>query len=814
MYHSIWKLGKPTKPKGPLKASDVTKNGCKLKWKKPEDDGGSPIEYYEIEKLDPLTGQWMNAGKVDANDSDEPEAKVTGLSEGKKYKFRVRAVNKEGESEELEAEESIVAKNPYDPPGKTSRPELTDWDKDFVDLKWNPPKSDGGAPIEKYIVQKRDKDGRGWHDCASVGPESTKAHVTKIEAGHEYEFRVVAVNKAGEGEPSDVSESVVAKPRFLAPHIDRTNLMKQTLRRGQNLKLEADVEGEPAPQVTWFKKEEKMVTYDRLTITNEPYHTAFSIVKLIRRDTGMYRVFAKNETGTDEVEIEVVVLSSPSKPKGPLDVSDVTAEGCKLKWEPPEDDGGEPIENYVVERMDTDTGRWVPVCTTKKPEADISGLTEGKEYQFRVRAVNPEGESDALETDLPIKAKNPYSAPGIPGKPKAKDWDRDHVDLTWTKPDSDGGAPITGYIIEKKDQYGSKWTKAAEVTGTKCEGRVTGLTENQVYQFRIRAVNKGGNSKPSEPSDSITAKPRFLAPRIDRTNLKNITIKAGTPLKLDVNVTGEPEPTISWFHNKARLETKDNINVDIEAHRTKVSVFMTTRKNTGTYVIKAENSSGKDEASVEITVLDRPGTPEGPLKISDVHKEGCTLKWTPPLDDGGVPIEHYVVEKMDLENGRWIPVSRTKDPKLDVTNLTPGQEYKFRVSAVNAEGESEPLEADMSIIAKNPFDPPGSPGKPEATDWDRNFVELKWTAPDRDNGAPVTGYVVEKREKGTNRWIKAAEFRTPECKGKVDNLDEGVTYEFRVKAVNEAGPGEPSDNSKAVITKPRKCKCSAVYRNR
>merc|ERR1711911_42705 len=86
----------------------------------------------------------------------------------------------------------------------------------------------------------------------------------------------------------------------------------------------------------------------------------------------MYRVFAKNETGTDEVEIEVVVLSSPSKPKGPLDVSDVTAEGCKLKWEPPEDDGGEPIENYVVERMDTDTGRWVPGCTTKKPEADIS----------------------------------------------------------------------------------------------------------------------------------------------------------------------------------------------------------------------------------------------------------------------------------------------------------------------------------------------------------------------------------------------------------------------------------------------------------
>jgi hypothetical protein len=100
--------GRPGKPKGPLEATDVTKNGCKLKWKKPDDDGGVPIEYYEIEKLDPLTGQWIPCGK-----SAEPEANIGGLQEGKPYKFRVKAVNKEGESEELELDKPIIAKNPF-----------------------------------------------------------------------------------------------------------------------------------------------------------------------------------------------------------------------------------------------------------------------------------------------------------------------------------------------------------------------------------------------------------------------------------------------------------------------------------------------------------------------------------------------------------------------------------------------------------------------------------------------------------------------------------------------------------------------------
>lgn len=40
--------------------------------------------------------------------------------------------------------------------------------------------------------------------------------------------------------------------------------------------------------------------------------------------------------------------------------------------------------------------------------------------------------------------------PSKPNNVELVDWDKDHADLKWTKPEKDGGAPITGYIIEYK----------------------------------------------------------------------------------------------------------------------------------------------------------------------------------------------------------------------------------------------------------------------------------------------------------------------------------------------------------------------------
>lgn len=79
-----------------------------------------------------------------------------------------------------------------------------------------------------------------------------------------------------------------------------------------------------------------------------------------------------------------------------------------MEWKPPKDDGGVPIECYEVEKLDTETGRWVPCAKVKDTKAHVEGLKKGKTYQFRVKAVNREGVSDPLTTKQEILAKNPY----------------------------------------------------------------------------------------------------------------------------------------------------------------------------------------------------------------------------------------------------------------------------------------------------------------------------------------------------------------------------------------------------------------------
>ena len=74
--------------------------------------------------------------------------------------------------------------------------------------------------------------------------------------------------------------------------------------------------------------------------------------------------------------------------------------------------------------------------------------------------------------------------------------------VTWAPPRDDGGSPITNYLLEMKQTRDYQWTEVnTDFTISQPEYEVTGLKEETDYIFRVSAINKAGQGKPSEPSD-------------------------------------------------------------------------------------------------------------------------------------------------------------------------------------------------------------------------------------------------------------------------------------------------------------------------
>jgi len=136
----------------------------------------------------------------------------------------------------------------------------------------------------------------------------------------------------------------------------------------------------------------------------------------------------------------------------------------------------------------------------------------------------------------------------------------------------------------------------------------------------------------------------------------------------------------------------------------------------------------------------------------------------------------------------------------NVSRLIEGNEYIFRVRAENKMGTGPPTETHP-IIAKTKYDRPGRPDPPDVTRVSKEEMTVVWNPPEYDGGKSITGYILEKKEKRSLRWVPVTKTAIPERRKKVTNLIPGHEYQFRVSAENEVGLGEPSLPSRPVVAK-------------
>ena len=101
---------KPSRPRGPLKATDIQKTSLTVQWKNPEDDGGSPLTGYLLEMRETNRQYWNRVDQVSASITNYI---VQNLRQDIEYEFRVTAMNKIGQSEPLVSEGSYMTKSPF-----------------------------------------------------------------------------------------------------------------------------------------------------------------------------------------------------------------------------------------------------------------------------------------------------------------------------------------------------------------------------------------------------------------------------------------------------------------------------------------------------------------------------------------------------------------------------------------------------------------------------------------------------------------------------------------------------------------------------
>lgn len=132
----------------------------------------------------------------------------------------------------------------------------------------------------------------------------------------------------------------------------------------------------------------------------------------------------------------------------------------------------------------------------------VKNLHESKEYIFKVSAVNKNGTGAGAQTDI-VKAVCQFNPPSKPTCPDVSSVDRDSCVISWGRPESNGGSEILHYIVEKKSRSGLRWISASRKEIHECRCKATDLTENEVYEFHVIAVNAAGQSQPSDVSKPI-----------------------------------------------------------------------------------------------------------------------------------------------------------------------------------------------------------------------------------------------------------------------------------------------------------------------
>ena len=577
-----------------------------------------------------------------------------------------------------------------------------------VALSWQSPQDPGGAPVTAYQISQCvynvsstwcNVTGQFTSIVPSTNSTGTTYTVSGLTNGTTYYYTVAAITSFGVGTSTNVN-SVNATPG--------TTPTAPTL-------LDA-VPGDGRATVSWsapvsnggfaltgYRVERSSDGGSTWTLlVNSLNTTSWVDTSLVNGVTYTYRVSAQNalDYGVSSTT-EVVPFGASLAPTNLSAVAGSTQ--ATISWSAPSNNGGSAVVGYKVEQS-TNNSTWTTIAanTGIVTSYNATGLTNGTSYYFRVSAITSNAtNSTAVTTALPISTASAPTSLGATVDANGG------VVLSWVAPVSNGGSPITYYVVQRSTD-GTTWVEVARPSGLSLN--VNGLVLGTNYTFRVNAATSAGlGAYATTTATPVTAPsaPRGLAATIDGTGTTTLSWSApasdGGSAIIGYNIercnSGQTAcTTTTAVTTTCPSATAFCLLYSVYGGGLSVTVSPSAGVTTSTFAVTAITAVNSTTATVDarpvsgslVTVsvpqATASTTSSAPTNFSATPgNASVVLRWAIPSSLGSpVPASYTYTLQRTSDGTNWTTLSSTiTSATLTYTDSTPinGTTYTYRIAA-------------------------------------------------------------------------------------------------------------------------------------
>ncbi|XP_030758828.1 tyrosine-protein phosphatase Lar isoform X5 [Sitophilus oryzae] len=594
-------------------------------------------------------------------------------------------------------------------------------------------------------------------------------------------YECVAENSIG----TDYSKfaTLYVKVRRVPPTFSIPPPPLSEVKLGDDLNLTCVAVGSPMPFVKWRKGATEELTPEE----NIPIGKNTLELKKIEASAN-YTCTAASALGNVETVAQVKVQSLPGPPTN-VRVSEITATSVRLTWSYP---GPEDLQYYVIQFKPKYANQaYSEISGIITMYYSVRNLSPYTEYEMYVIAVNNIGRGPP---SAPAVVTTGETEPGTaPRNVQVRPLSSSTMVIQWDEPETPNGQ-VTGYKVY--------YTTNAQLSMAQWESQVvdnnqlttiSDLTPHTIYTIRVQAFTSVGPGPLSPPvqvktQQGVPTQPSNL--RSSDIGESSVTLQWSRPTH-----SGESIVSYELYWNDTYAKEKHHRRIPISESYTLTGLY----PNTLYYVwLAARSQRGEGATTPAIPVRTKqyvPGNPQD-VKVTPINSTTIKVNWKPPQirDRNGIILGYHVhVQEVKEESKNFlnepirIEVSGDSVLELNISSLQPDTTYAVQVAALTRKGDGD---RSNPVKIKTPG---GVPNRPELTikTLEREptvTIELEWMKPSQIYGE-LKGYRLRYGVK--EQLLKDVQLKgTSTQKYRINDLERGVEYEFRVAGINNIGTGQ------------------------